>query len=219
MRHSFLAPVIALAGLILGLSTQGINADGERAGDFDYYVLSLSWSANWCALEGDDRRSDQCDSRHDFGWTLHGLWPQYERGWPSFCPSIERAPSRSETAAMADIMGSGGLAWHQWNKHGRCSGLSSDDYYALSRQAFGQITRPAAFRKLERTVRLPASVVEEAFLAENGDLEPDMITVTCRGEHIQEVRICLTPDLTPRTCGQDVIRDCRQTRALLEPMR
>ena len=69
----------------------------DRAGVFDYYVLSLSWSPNWCAYEGDARGSDQCDARHDHGWILHGLWPQYHRGWPDYCPTTERAPSPAMT--------------------------------------------------------------------------------------------------------------------------
>ena len=32
-------------------------ADGEKPGQFDYYVLALSWSPNWCAREGDARAS------------------------------------------------------------------------------------------------------------------------------------------------------------------
>lgn len=60
-------------------------ADGEPAGEFDYYVLALSWSPNWCKLEGDSKGSAQCDPKNDHGWVLHGLWPQNERGWPSYC--------------------------------------------------------------------------------------------------------------------------------------
>ena len=111
------------------------RAEGEPAGEFDYYVLSLSWTPSWCAIEGDARESEQCDPGQGYGFTLHGLWPQYERGWPSYCPTSERAPSRAMTADMIDIMGSSGLAWHQWRKHGVCSGLSATDYYALSREA------------------------------------------------------------------------------------
>ena len=70
-------------------------------------------------------RSPQCDPARDLGWVLHGLWPQYEDGWPSFCRTAERDPTRRETAAMADIMGTSGLAWYQWKKHGRCAGLSA----------------------------------------------------------------------------------------------
>ena len=194
-------------------------SEGERAGDFDYYVLSLSWSPTWCALEGDRRGSPQCEETADFGWVLHGLWPQYEDGWPSYCRTPHRNPSRSETAAMADIMGSGGSAWHQWNKHGRCSGLSSEAYYALAREAYAQVMRPSILRKLEREVRLPAAVIEEAFLEENPKLNADGLTITCKASRIQEARICLDRDLNPRVCSGSVSRDCAMTDALFSPIR
>ncbi|WP_417272757.1 ribonuclease T2 family protein [Celeribacter halophilus] len=205
--------VTTLIGLNLIWSTPGF-ADGEKAGDFDYYVLALSWSPTWCALEGNARNSPQCDQ--DFGWVLHGLWPQYENGWPSYCNTTAHDPSKRETARMADIMGTSGAAWYQWKKHGRCSGLSPDDFFALSRQAYDSITRPEVFRKLDQDVKLPASVVEDAFLKDNPALEANEITVTCENRRIQEVRICLTRDLEPRTCGTDVIRDCSLDDALFE---
>ncbi|MDW4498578.1 ribonuclease T2 [Sulfitobacter sp. D35] len=191
-------------------------ADGDKAGEFDYYVLSLSWSPNWCALEGAARGSDQCDPRADHGWILHGLWPQYESGYPSYCPVHVRPPSRGMTGAMADIMGSGGLAWHQWKKHGVCSGLDPADYFALSRAAYGGVVRPEVFRKLDEAVRLPARVVEDAFLRANPEFGRDGITVTCRAGHIQEARICLTRDLEPRSCGRDVRADCSLDDAMFE---
>lgn len=205
-----------LLALLLILTTPMARADGVP-GRFDYYVLALSWSPNWCQLEGRARNSPQCDQ--DFGWVLHGLWPQYEQGWPSDCRTSTRNPSRSDTAAQADLFGSSGSAWHQWNKHGRCSGLSSRDYYRLAGQAYDGITRPRVFRQLNDPVRLPASVVEEAFLRDNPDLSADGVTVTCRDGAIQEVRICLTRDLSPRPCGADVARDCALTDAWFEPIR
>lgn len=204
---------------ILALCLAAPAAAQDRAGDFDYYVMALSWSPTWCALEGDARGSPQCDASADHGWILHGLWPQYERGWPANCRTNFRAPSRSDTRAMADIMGTSGLAWHQWNKHGVCSGLSSDDYYALSRVAYAKITRPDVFRRLQSSVTLPTSVVEEAFLAENPELSADQITITCKDNYIQEARICLTRDLEFRDCGRDVIRDCSMSNAKFDPIR
>ncbi|MEJ6396945.1 ribonuclease T2 [Yoonia sp. 208BN28-4] len=209
--------MLRLIAMLLTLAAPARAQD--VAGEFDYYVLSLSWSANWCAYEGDARNSPQCDGSEDFGWILHGLWPQYERGYPADCRSNFRNPTRTDTAAMADIMGTSGLAWHQWNKHGVCSGLDSEDYYALSRLAYGKINRPAAFRGLTDTVTLPASLIEDAFVRDNPGLDPDGITVTCRQSYIQEARICLTRDLEFRTCGGEVIRDCTLDSALFEPMR
>lgn len=189
----------------------------DMAGDFDYYVLSLSWSPNWCALEGDRRQAPQCDRDH--GWTLHGLWPQNERGWPDYCNTPEPAPSRRITTGMEDIMGSSGLAWHQWKKHGTCSGLAAQDYFALSRVAYDRVNRPEVFRKLADPVRLPASVVEEAFLKDNPDLTPDMVTVTCQDGYVQEVRVCLTRSLEPRPCGHGTRQDCALEDALFTPLR
>ena len=118
-----------------------VVANADQAGDFDYYVLALSWTPSWCELEGNARNSPQCDTGRGFGFTLHGLWPQYENGWPSYCQTVERDPSRNQTDAMADIMGTGGLAWYQWKKHGRCSGLSATAYYDAARDAYDSINR------------------------------------------------------------------------------
>lgn len=204
---------------VLALCTGIAAADGERAGVFEYYVMALSWTPNWCAAEGDARGSDQCDPGQGFGFTLHGLWPQYEDGWPSYCPTVERAPSRAMTRDMTPLFGSSGLAWHQWNKHGSCTGLAAADYYRLSQLAYDSITRPDLLRRLDRTVRLPAQVIEDAFLEVNPDLTDDRLTVTCRDGRIREIRICLTRDLEPRDCGRDVQRDCTLTDAIFTPMR
>lgn len=206
--------------MVLGLVlATPVLAEGERAGDFDYYVLSLSWSSAWCALEGDARQDPQCDAGRGLKFVLHGLWPQFEEGWPSYCRTAERDPTRSETAAMADIMGGSGLAFHQWKKHGRCSGLSPAGYFATARRAFDAVTIPAVFGQMSKTLHVPAEVIEGAFLEANPGLRRDQITITCKDGLIQEVRLCLTPDLEPRRCGPDVIRDCRMKDAILEAVR
>ena len=212
MRPSVLAILVILAGL-------AARADGERAGDFDYYVMALSWQPSWCALEGDARDAPECGAGTARGWSLHGLWPQYEEGFPANCPTSHRNPSRRDTAEQADLFGSSGLAWYQWQKHGRCSGLSAANYYRLARLAYDSVVRPPVFRNLDKPVRLPAQVVEDAWMEANPSLTDDMIRVTCKAEFVQEVRICLTRDLKPRVCAPDSRRDCRADSALFPPIR
>lgn len=215
MRQIKTVLAFALVGLFIG--PPQLRA-ADRAGDFDYYVLSLSWSASWCAQEGDARGADQCDPRHEYGFTLHGLWPQYEDGYPEYCRAAVADPSRRESEAMADIMGSGGLAWHQWKKHGRCTGLGAGAYYDLSRAAYERYRAPEIFRRLTATVTIAPEVVEAAFIEAHPDLTPDGVTVTCADRYLREVRICLTRALEPRACGADVARDC-QGAPLMPPMR
>ena len=195
------------------------RAQADTAGDFDYYVMSLSWSSNWCALTGDARRDPQCDKGLGLTFILHGLWPQYERGYPANCTPRERDPSRADTAAMADIMGGSGLAFYQWKKHGRCSGMTAHDYFTTLRAAYASVTIPPVFAMVNKDITIAAPVVQDAFLDSNPQLAADQVTVTCQQNLIQEVRICLTKDLTPRTCGPDVIRDCTLPRAELDAVR
>lgn len=187
---------------------------GAAAGDFDYYLLALSWTPSFCTAEGGERDREQCDPGRGLGFTAHGLWPQYETGgWPEFCATPARDPSRRETGAMADIMGSGGLAWYQWRKHGRCTGLSADDYFAATRAAFAGLDLPHVGE-----ARLTAEEAEAAFLDANPALGPDGVIVTCRDGLLREVRVCLTTDLAPRDCGADVLRGaCRARGDLVMP--
>lgn len=191
----------------------------DRAGQFDYYVLALSWSPSWCRAEGDDRDAAQCDVGRNSDFVVHGLWPQHEQGWPQDCRTAARDPSRRDSAAMADLMGSSGQAWYQWKKHGRCSGLSGQGYFAATRAAADMITIPVVFEDLARDIALPPSVVEDAFIEANPALGRDGITVTCRSGALQEVRICLTRDLAPRDCAADARRDCSRGEILMEQVR
>ena len=204
---------------VLAIFAGPVWADGERAGEFEYYVMSLSWSPNWCAVTGDARGDPQCNAGNGLSFTLHGLWPQNEEGYPSYCRTGVRDPSRGDTAAMADIMGGAGLAFYEWKKHGRCSGLEARDYFDVSRRAYESVVIPDVFRGLGRDVDLPASVVEDAFIEANPSLARDQITVTCDRGMIEEVRICLTTDLVPRGCGADVVQDCTLQDAVMEAVR
>lgn len=190
----------------------------DRAGDFDYYLLSLSWHPAWCRLTGDGRAAAECAPGSGQGFTVHGLWPQYERGYPADCATGERDPSRREVQAVADLMPPG-LALYQWRKHGRCSGLSAPGYFDTLREAAERVAIPAAFDDLDRDMSLPPAVIEQAFIAANPDLSPDGVTVSCKSDALQEVRICLTRDLQPRDCAPDVRPDCRLPRVLMEQVR
>lgn len=214
--RAFLNRVILAAAVVIGGPAL---AREPVAGEFDYYVLALSWSSSWCSATGDSRDADQCDPGQGIDFVVHGLWPQYETGWPQDCATSERDPSRRESQAMADVMGSGGLAWYQWQKHGRCSGLSARGYYQAIRDAAESVEIPAVFDDLTRDVRIPPPVIEEAFIEANPDLTRDGITVTCQGEALQELRICLTRDLEPRSCAPDARRDCSRKSVLMEKVR
>ena len=167
---------------------------GGTPGDFDFYVLSLSWSPTYCAT---DRSPDpaECDTPH--GFIVHGLWPQYERGYPSDCPSnMPRRVNQATVDGLSDIMPGAGLVNHEWQKHGVCSGLNQTTYFATLRRAFETVALPTSL--VGRT--LAPREVEQAFIAANPRMVETGMAVTCNRGLMQEVRICLTRDLTFRRC-------------------
>lgn len=177
---------------------------------FDFYVLSLSWSATWCQSAKGDSSDSQCDTRRRSGYVVHGLWPQNERGYPEFCASREpqRVPDQIGRPLL-DIMPSMGLIGHQWRKHGSCSGLSQKDYFNLVREARNAVTIPAALDTPDRARTSPVADLETAFIRANPGMKADGIAATCSGRKLEEVRICLTRDLKFRSCAEVDRQGCR----------
>ena len=205
--------------LLVALALTVPAAAGEAR--FDHYLLALTWMPSFCALEGDARDDARCAPGSGHGWMVHGLWPQETGGtWPEYCPTRHGNPSRQETAAQADLFGASGPAWHQWNKHGSCTGLSAGDYYALTRAAVAALVLPETFAAMETGAVLSPEMVEAAFAEVNPGLDAGMMITTCRRDLIVELRLCLTRELEPRPCDGAVLqRSCARNWAHLPALR
>jgi ribonuclease T2 len=171
----------------------------DVAGDFDFYVLSLTWTPTYCAT-ADNPSAAQCDGEAR-GFLVHGLWPEYDRGYPENCAS--RLPDRLPQTTLgdiADLMPDGGLVGYEWRKHGLCSGLSANGYFSLMRKAREKIQIPATFRAGSTPSSLPPAKIEAAFAKANPGLSMDGMAIKCGGNQLTEVRICLTKTLEFRRC-------------------
>lgn len=188
-------------------------------GDFDYYVLALSWSPSYCEQEATERDRLQCGGR-PFHFIVHGLWPQNERGYPEDCPTDAPRVPDALVDEMLDIMPSRGLVGHQWRTHGACTGLSQEDYFQAVRAAWQAVAIPPRFEQLETAVTLPPRDIVSAFVAANPMLQPDHLSVTCSKTALDEVRLCMTKDLRFTACGAQTRRSqCRQDRIRMPPVR
>lgn len=228
MMFSATRPV-RLAALGLGLacllgsavSSQAGNRQSRgEAGQFDYYTLVLSWSPSYCEAQGASAPKSQCGAKRDFAFVVHGLWPQYHKGWPQFCRTTfnMRVPKK-KAQAMLDIMPSMGLVFHEWKKHGTCSGLGPEGYLDLTRQAYARIKIPAVFKKLHKYITLQPKLVELAFQKDNPGLDDDMISVTCDKRRLREVRICMDKKLNFTACPALEKRTCRAKKVVMPPVR
>jgi ribonuclease T2 len=192
-------------------------------GDFDFYVLSLSWSPSFCEAaseRGNSGRNQQiqCGGR-PYSFVVHGLWPQYERGFPNYCQRPSPRLDHNIVSAMLDLMPAPGLIFNEWDKHGTCSGQSARAYFESVRKARAAVKIPPEFLELTETKTIAPAAVEEAFIKANPGLSEAAIAVTCDRRRLSEVRICLSKELQFRDCDEINRRSCHRDAVEMPPMR
>jgi ribonuclease T2 len=187
---------------------------------FDFYVLSLSWSPSYCEAEGKDANRQQCATTgRPYAFVVHGLWPQFERGYPQDCPADKASVADETLRTLYDIMPSAGLIRYQWKKHGSCANMAQDDYFKVLRAAREKIVIPTEFRRLDGYKTVDPAEAENAFLQSNQGLPAQGIAVTCDKRYLREVRICMTKELAFRPCVEVDRRACRLPKVVMPPVR
>jgi ribonuclease T2 len=218
--------IAAFAALFLALNIGCSSAQDRRQnepGQFDFYVLSLSWSPSFCdaATERSPERAardQQCGER-PFSFVVHGLWPQYEKGFPEFCQNPAPRLDRNIVSSMLDMMPSPRLIFHEWDRHGVCSGLPARGYFDTVRKARATVKIPPAYLDLAEPKTVSPSEVEEAFVAANPGLTHEAIAIGCDSKRLNEVRICLSKDLKFRNCAEVDRRACRRDQIVMPRVR
>ncbi len=179
----------------LALSSIGAAAQSSaEPGHFDFYLLNLSWSPEFCAKHAS---SPQCAVRP--GFVLHGLWPQNRDGsWPANCAT--RAPGPTHPSAWLDITPDLSLIAHEWTKHGACTTLDGDSYFMLARQAYRSIIIPQRFLQLDHEIAMTPDEILGQFLQANRSLSSGNINLECEDAHLTAIEFCLGKDLRPVSC-------------------
>jgi ribonuclease T2 len=192
----------------------------NQSGQFDFYVLSLSWSPSFCEAAGERGTppQQQCATR-PYSFVVHGLWPQYEKGFPEFCQQPAPRLDRNIVSAMLDLMPAPRLIFNEWDKHGTCSGLSPNAYFENVRKARALVKIPDDYLELKEPLTVTPDEVEEAFVKANPGLARDAIAVTCDSRRLSEVRICVGKDLRFRACPEIDARACRRDKIVMPPVR
>jgi ribonuclease T2 len=214
---------LALSGIVAAGAASAQDRRQNAPGEFDYYVLSLSWSPSYCEdaeERGNTGRSQQiqCGGR-PFSFVVHGLWPQYERGYPEYCQRPSPRLDRDIMSSMLDLMPAPGLVYNEWDKHGTCSGLSQRAYFETIRKARAAVKIPPDYLQLSEAKTVSPDEIENAFIKVNPGLTPSGVAVTCNRNRLSEVRICMSKDLQFRACDEIDRRACRRDQVSMPPTR
>jgi ribonuclease T2 len=195
------------------------HARQNEPGKFDFYVLALSWSPSFCEQAGERKSAQQQCGARPFSFVVHGLWPQYEKGFPEFCKQPAPRLDRNIVSSMLDLMPAPRLIFNEWDKHGVCSGLPARGYFETVRKARALVKIPPEFLEPKSEISVSPDEIEEAFVKANPELTRIGIAVTCGSTQLNEVRICLSRDLKFRECPDVDRRACRREKLRMPPVR
>ncbi len=176
-----------------------------QPGVFDFYLLTLSWSPEFCATHVG---SPECPAHP--GFVVHGLWPQNNDGtYPEDCSS---APGPANPGQYTNLLPTASLVEHEWSTHGTCSGLAPDAYFGEIGTAFHALHIPADFSGAHQPASLTPSAIISDFTSANPGLPPGSVAISCGKNYLTAVEVCLSKTLQPEacqsvhTCGATVVK-------------
>lgn len=216
MKFESLCKLLGLFVFVV-LSAQSHAVDRHKP--FDYYVMSLSWLPEFCYVRPQER---QCGK--GYGLVLHGLWPQYNKGYPESC-SNERI-SNNLVRKYNGLYPSASLAIHEWKKHGTCAGLTATDYFQLSQRLKQGFITPDSLQNLTKPLRINRNELRKRVLAANPDLKIDTLAFSCtgRGRFLREIYVCYEKNGEAATsCSPELqkrsLRSCNRADMLVRNVR
>ena len=216
-----IAAVFFTVALMIGVAPAQDRRQNQP-GEFDFYVLALSWSPSFCAAaeERTPGRAppEQCAKR-PYSFVVHGLWPQYEKGFPEYCQVPAPKLDRGIVSSMLDMMPSPRLIFNEWDRHGTCAGLSARAYFDQVRKARAVMKVPEEYLAPGSAREVTATEVEDAFVAANPGLGRDAISISCDSRRVSEVRVCLSKDFQFRECPELERRSCQRPRLVMPAVR
>ncbi len=218
----FVISAVLAACCFLPQSAPAQDGGQDQPGQFDFYVLSLSWSPSFCAAAAERYSGGsggaQCGAR-PYSFVVHGLWPQYDRGFPEYCQNPSPRLYHGIVSAMLDLMPAPRLIYNEWDKHGTCSGLSAQAYFDTVRKARAAVKIPPEYTNLEQPLSVTPGAVEDAFIKANPNLSQGDMAIGCDKKRLTEVRLCFSKDLQFHPCPEVAKRSCRRDQLIMPPVR
>jgi ribonuclease T2 len=184
------------------------QATSSTPGTFDFYLLTLSWSPEFCYSHP---TATECAAHPAF--VLHGLWPQNTDGtYPEHCSD---ASGPANPGQYSDIFPDAGLLAHEWSTHGTCSGLSPDAYFQLARRAFQSVHIPQQLASVQSQIQLAPGAILTDFAQANPSIPTDDMALSCGNNFLTAVQVCFDKNLNATSCSS--VKTCRANVVKVTP--
>jgi ribonuclease T2 len=188
-------------------------------GQFDYYLLALSWAPEFCAQPAEAAANPlECATGRGVRFIVHGLWPEQNEGKsPESCGPAKKV-SKGMVNDLLSYMPSPALIQYEWATHGTCSGLNQDQYFTKVLLARAAVQIPVQMASIASTETESPGQIEAQFAGANPSFPKGAFRTACRDGALTEVRACFDKELKPRVCTSGA-GECRASILTIRPPR
>lgn len=197
----------ALISLVVGASV------ASAASDFDFFLLVRQYSPTLCS-------STSCSKDTVSEFTIHGLWPNYYNGYPSYCTDGSFSTKSLEGSTLDQMNcewpsytgGNSGFWSHEWEKHGTCSLdvlPTEEDYFSKALQVNDMYDVNVALTKAGIDIVDGNEVEASAIQAALNDAYGVNGVLKCQSGALSEVWLCLDKETyEPFQCPSSLSSTC-----------
>lgn len=215
-RRPFTAALLVCL-LLPGIAEAQRRKHASTLPQFSYYLLVLSYAPDFCDQPQVNKDPQECGLGRHIGFVVHGLWPQGDtsRG-PENC-----GPASPVSQAIIQVtlpyIPTQSLIQHEWATHGTCSGLDAAAYFVALRKARDSVTVPVDLNQPLQKLEFSPAQIESKIAVANPNFPETAFRTSCyRDGELEEVRVCLNKDLSPRACGPSA-GECSAAEVTLLP--
>jgi ribonuclease T2 len=174
---------------------------------YDFYLLNLSWSPEYCVTN-----PGAVECKQHLGFIVHGLWPQNNNGtYPKNC-GTRPGPSATD---WQGLFPTASLAIHEWTTHGVCTPYDAATYFGLIRKAFAEVKIPADFAGASQPPSDPPTTIVTDFSGSNPSFPHASIALSCGNNRLTAMEFCLDKSLNVIACSN--VPTCKATIVKITP--
>jgi ribonuclease T2 len=188
-------------------SANALPAATATGKPYDFYLLNLSWSPEYCATN-----PGAVECKQHFGFIVHGLWPQNNDGtYPKNC-GTRPGPSDSD---WEGLFPTASFAMHEWTTHGVCTPYDAAAYFSLIRRSIAEVKIPADFGGTSQPTSAPAATIITDFVTNNPSFPKGSVVLSCGNNRLTAMQFCLDKNLNPQVCK--AVRSCKARVVKITP--
>ena len=104
---------------------------------------------------------------------------------------------------------------HEWSKHGTCTTLSPEGFFATARQAYTSVTIPEFFKSLDHQAQMSPVQILTLFYKANPTFPQGSFNLSCGNNQLTAIEACFDKDIHAIACQG--LRACHANSVKIVP--